>query len=120
MVKLRSDETEDFAIRIAAQITPQYISGYGVFSYLEKLNTGKVIPAAKNPSVGYGGDTLSGKTDLVPLTLRAFPDTIVPPKHSNFTLTLELYRRAAMQWDLNTDPFSREFFLLLRSVSAFI
>ncbi|KAG8932235.1 hypothetical protein FRC02_001440 [Tulasnella sp. 418] len=101
---IRLDKPDgDYAIRVAVQATPQVISGYGVLTYNKGTNTGEEIPAANNPSIGYGGELLPGKTQLDPITLKSFER---PPQSANVTLILNLKRTSSIEWALNHDPFS--------------
>lgn len=114
-VMIKLDQAGDFAIRASASITPQFISGYGVLSYSPSTTTSQNIPAPRNQALGYGGDTKSGFTELDPLTLKAYPSTLVPPQTADKTIFLELYRLNSMEWSMNMNPFARE---LLRSLAC--
>ncbi|KAG8932234.1 hypothetical protein FRC03_002854 [Tulasnella sp. 419] len=105
MVKLDQPEG-DYAIRIATRVTPQVISGYAVLSYNKTDKTGTVIPDAKNPVINYGSDLIAGKKELDPITLTAWPDSVVPPKTANFTAILHLKRVTSLEWALNHNPFA--------------
>ncbi|KAG8908305.1 hypothetical protein FRB99_007839, partial [Tulasnella sp. 403] len=105
MIKL-DKPAGDYAIRVSASITPQFISGYAVLSYGPTNTTGTVIPPAVNQALGYGGDTLSGYTELDPITLKAFPSSLLPPQNANVTLIFDLYRLTSLTWALNSDPFA--------------
>lgn len=114
MVKL-DKPIADYAIRVAVSAVPQLISGYGVFSYRKTETTGAVIPPPMNQALGYGGDTLTGFTELNATTLVPFPSTIKPPQESNVTLIFGLQRLSAVQWALNVEPFARELAFHLQS-----
>ncbi|KAG9001191.1 hypothetical protein FRB90_011661 [Tulasnella sp. 427] len=104
MIKLDGDG--DYAIRASASITPQFISGYGVLSYSPSSTSSQNIPEPRNQKLGYGGDTRSGFKELDPMTLKAFPSTLVPPQTANKTIFLELYRLNSMEWSMNSNPFA--------------
>ena len=121
MVKL-DQAVGDYAIRVAANVVPQFISGYAVLSYSKTNTTGTVIPPPKNPGIDYGSRPLAGKTELAPMSLQAFPATIKPPQTPNVTLQFQLHRGDSLTWILNKDPFHAHLEeadpLLLNPVSA--
>ncbi|KAG8891555.1 hypothetical protein FRC01_014637, partial [Tulasnella sp. 417] len=104
MIKL--DQEGDFAIRASASVTPQLISGYGVLSYNPTKASSQNIPEPRNQALSYGGETIQGFTELDPMTLKAYPSTLVPPQTANKTIFLELYRLNSLEWSMNTHPFA--------------
>lgn len=105
MIKL-DQAVGDYAIRASLAITPQFMTGYGVLSYSPTSTSSQNIPAAQDQALSYGGTTLSGFTELNPLTLKPFPNTIHPPQTATQTIKLELYRLTSLTWSMNMDPFA--------------
>ncbi|KAG8895924.1 hypothetical protein FRC01_012124, partial [Tulasnella sp. 417] len=104
MIKL--DQQGDFAIRASSSSTPQFISGYGVLSYNLTQTSSQNIPKPRNQTLGYGGDIIQGFTELDPMTLEAYPSTLVPPQAANKTRFLELKRLNSSELSMNANPFS--------------
>ncbi|KAG8907640.1 hypothetical protein FRB99_003102 [Tulasnella sp. 403] len=105
MIKLDKDP-RDYAIRVAANVVPQFISGYATLSYNPTDSSCTTIPDPVNQALGYGADTLPGFVELEPHSLKAFPQSLLPPQTASVTLLMEIFRLSAVTWSLDMDPFA--------------
>jgi hypothetical protein len=118
LVKL--DNPGDWTIRTTISMPIQMITGYGVFSYIDKENcsppTGGLpelcgsktftSPPSNQPAFDYGGTVLNESTSLDYFKLTPFP-AVKPPQEADHTLIWDVGKPVNRVWSLNLDgtPF---------------
>lgn len=97
---------DDYAIRVAVNALPQYMSGYAVLSYNKGVKIFTSPPLAKNAFIDYGGNAIkgSGAVLLDPSSLHPFPAVSPPFGPADVTIRLTLERTNARTWTLNGVP----------------
>lgn len=118
LVKL--DNPGDWTIRTTISMPIQMITGYAVFSYVDKESCKPptaglpelcgsktfISPPSNQPAFDYGGNVLNNSTSLDYFTLAPFP-AVKPPQQADHTLIWDVGKPVKRVWSLNLDgtPF---------------
>ncbi|KAJ9104149.1 hypothetical protein QFC19_004133 [Naganishia cerealis] len=117
---VKLDNPGNWTIRTAFSMPSQMISGYAVFSYVDKesdsppakglpgLCGSKIFtsPPSDRPSFDWGGNVLNNATSINYFKLKPFPP-LAPPLTANHTLIWDVGKPINRVWSLNLDgnPF---------------
>ncbi|KZV83439.1 Cupredoxin [Exidia glandulosa HHB12029] len=97
-------KADDYTIRVALNVLPQYMSGYAVLSYKTGIRHFSSPPPQNKAFIDYGGNSLPGAVLLDPTTLRPFPAVAPPSGPADVTIRISIERTEARAWTLNGIP----------------